>query len=92
MRKIQEQKQALDKIELLMASMYYEIRILRNITYRYYLKHGESIESGEVEISDHISPSLSGDVNNVSCKMIDHKKLGIASKYQAIEKAIDDLI
>lgn len=92
MKAIQKQKQTLDQLELLIDSMYYEIKILRNIAYRYYLKHGESIAIGEVDIPDHLSPSLSGDVDNVICKMADHKKLGVISRYVAIQQGIDDLI
>jgi hypothetical protein len=92
MTKINEQIKMLQDLEYLITKMHHEIERLRNINYRYYLMHGEKIQSGKVFVPDNISFNITLDKNlDVECKVIDHDKLGIANPYQQIQEQINKL-
>lgn len=92
MTKINEQIKMLQDLEHLITKMHHEIELLRNINYRYYLMHGEKIQSGKVFVPDNFSFNISLDKNlDVECKVIDYGKIKIANPYQQIQEEINKL-
>lgn len=89
MKSINEQKQILQDLEHLINKMNAEIQLLRNINYRYYLMHGDTIQNGLVSIPEnisfHVSIKKDGDVQ---CEMIDSNKINIESNYQRIKNEL----
>ena len=93
MKKINEQRELLQDLEHLITKMHHEIELLRNINYRYFLMHGEKIQSDKVFVPDNLSFNISLDKNlDVECKVIDHEKIKIDSPYQQIQEEIKKLM
>jgi hypothetical protein len=95
MKKIQEQIETLSKLEHLIAAMDSEIKLLRNINYRYYLKHGDEIQNGVVKVPDSIEFGIKTENKGVQviakCEAIDCDKINIEGKYQKIQKYLQEL-
>lgn len=91
MKKIDEQIKQLHEIQYLILKMEEEIELLRNINYRYYLMHGNNIKEGVVNVPNNISFSLSGDITDTKCQIIQHDKLGITSNYLIIKETINKI-
>jgi len=91
MNKLREQRQTLQDLEELIRKMDKEIDLLRNIVLRYYLKHGRSVEDGEVIVPDFISFDVRESDGDVSCRRLDYGALALESTYQKIKKAIKEL-
>lgn len=88
MKKLREQVQTLQDIEVLLAKMEMEIDTLRNIVYRYHLQHGSTIKNGTVKIPDNISFHLLIENNDVFCKPSDSKTIGMTNRYEDIKKRL----
>lgn len=89
MRALNEQKQLLEDLDYLVNKMETEIELLRNINYRYYLRYGNSIQNGVINVPENISFDISVEIDgDAQCRMIEHEKINLESNYQKIKHEI----
>lgn len=91
MKKINETKQMLNDLEDLVSKMDRELDRLRNLSYRYYLKHGSEIGEGVILVNDRLDFHLTKNGDKVVCNVHDSADLNITSNYQIIKQMIKKL-
>jgi hypothetical protein len=91
MKKIKEAQGTLQDVEYLINQMDRQIKLLRNIVYRYGLLHGEEIQGGKVDVPDSIEFYIQKENDVVICKAVDYKDIGMKSKQEDINKLINNL-
>jgi hypothetical protein len=91
MKVINEQIQHLRNMELLIKMMESEIDLMRNITYRYYLKHGHFVKEGDVNVPNELSFSLMRDGITVRCGLVNSEDIRLYSNYELIKSEINRL-
>jgi hypothetical protein len=89
MNKVAEIQKTLQDMQHLIESMEHELEKYRYTAYRYYLKHGPEIETGEVkELEDSVDIDL---FPRLGASMIDCKGLGTKSNYEKIKEQLKKL-
>ena len=91
MKKLEEIGRTAAELSSLIKNMESEIDRLRNIVYRYYLKHGGSMQGGKVEFEDSSSFILDIVGDSIKCEIVNEDNLGLTSNYQIIKQNIENL-
>jgi len=91
MKKLAKQKQTLDDVAGLIKDLKSELDLMRNLVWRYYLKHGTEIQGGEVLTPPNYSFSLFKKDSKVSCKVFNHEGFEFTSNYLKIQEQIQKL-
>ena len=85
MKAISDSIELLHNLECLVKKMEVEIDLLRNINYRYYLRHGGEMQGGVVRVPKNISFGISIEKGKVQCLLTDYEKLNVKSNYWIIK-------
>jgi hypothetical protein len=92
MKKIQEYKKGLEDIEQIINMLASEVDLLRNITYRYYLMHGNEIQDGSIHCPFNITFTISNNQKNgATCEMHDSKHTNLPNNFDRLQKLINNL-
>jgi hypothetical protein len=91
MKKVAQAQSTLETLSELVKMQNNEIKRLRYIVARYNMKHGEEVFGGITNLQDTSDFHIQQHPDGVTCKIVDHKKLGMDSDFMRMQKIINSL-
>jgi len=91
MKKVTQAQATLETLSELVKMQNNEIKRLRYIVARYNMEYGEEVFGGITGLPDTHDFHIQQQPEGVTCKIVDHKKLGMDSDFMRMQKIINSL-